>query len=108
MTDEPENESKPEDEGETLLEVGGVVNLPEHASTIPDAPGETLLEIGQPSIYCDTDLARDLQVNASTDAPTQPMSQAETRRVAAAHGGIGGRRYEVRDEIGRASCRERV
>jgi predicted Ser/Thr protein kinase len=100
MADEPTT-GKPEDEGETLLEVGGVVNLPEDAPTIPDAPGETLLEIGQPSIYCDTDLARDLQANASTDAPTQPMSQAETRRVAAAHGGIGGRRYEIRNEIGR-------
>ncbi|MCA8934958.1 MAG: serine/threonine protein kinase [Planctomycetes bacterium] len=100
MTDEPETESKPEDEGETLLEIGGaVVSASEDAATVPDA-GETLLEIGQPSIYCDPDIQQTLLDVASDEASTLRDSQAETRRVAASPA-MGGRRYELRGEIGR-------
>ena len=89
MPDDPETNDKPDEEGETLLDVGGVVNVP------PD--GETLLEIGQPSIYCDTELQQTL----AEDQPTEPMSQAETRQVSAAGAQLAGRRYELRGEIGR-------
>ena len=96
------DEHKTEDDGETLLEVGAAGNVPEDAPTIADdaAPGETLLEIGQPSIYCDPEIQQTLLDIGSDEAPTQRDSQAETRRVAAASG-IGGRRYEVRGEVGR-------
>ena len=89
MSKDPKTE-KPEEEGETLLEIGGVV----------DVPGETLLEIGQPSIYCDSEIQKTLLDLGITDAPTTPNSQAETRRVASPVDGMGGRRYEIRDEIG--------
>ncbi len=88
-----ETTHEPPKKGETLLEVGGVVNLPESS--------ETLLEIGQMSVYNNTDVQKTLLDFAPTDAATQRDSEAETRRVAAPHGAIGGRRYEVKGEIGR-------
>ena len=103
MAEDADNEKKPEDEGETLLDVGGgVVNVPEDAATVPDGstPGETLLEIGQPSIYADPEMQQTLLNLADGEATTNPQSQAETRRVAPS-AALGGRRYELRGEIGR-------
>ena len=83
----PEEPETPEPLGETLLEVGGVVN-------VPDA--ETLLEIGAPSIYADPELLEQLG-----NQSTAPASQADTRTVQSPGVGIGGRRYEIKAEVGR-------
>jgi len=75
------SDEKPPTEGETLLEVGGVIHEP--------------AEIGQPSIYADSTLQRTLlEVGPEAD------SQAETRRI---DGGrdFGGLRYELKGEVGR-------
>lgn len=70
---------------------------PPGADTRPDS-GQTLLEIGQASIYADPALAATLLEQAGTQPIT---SQAETRRVAQPPAGLGGRRYEIRAELGR-------
>jgi predicted Ser/Thr protein kinase len=53
------------------------------------------LEIGHSSIYADPDIQATLLQAGPVD------SQAETRRVAQATVSIGGKRYEIREEIGR-------
>ncbi|MBZ0137777.1 MAG: serine/threonine protein kinase [Planctomycetes bacterium] len=80
---------QPDEPGETLLDVGGVVDVP--------SDGETLLEIGQPSIFSDSELQQTL----AEEQPTQPISQAETRQVSSPGAQLGGRRYELRGEVGR-------
>ncbi|MBX3460820.1 MAG: serine/threonine protein kinase [Planctomycetes bacterium] len=81
----PDDPQTPQD-GETLLEVGGVVNR----------PSETPTEVGSMSIYNDSELQQTL-----LDCGPGSDSNVETRKVQAPHGAIGGKRYEVRGEIGR-------
>ena len=69
------------------------------AETQPDS-GQTLLEIGQASIYADLVLVVTLLEQAPT-AAGGATSQAETRRVSMPQGGFGGRRYEIKGELGR-------
>lgn len=95
MADETKPDEKPEDKGETLLNVGAGDDAP------GDDGGETLLEIGQMSIYNDSEIQKTLLELPGGEVTTASPSQAETRRVQASHGGIGGRRYEVKGEIGR-------